>query len=72
MIGLTVGLLLDRVHVILLDLEVHGDGGGLDRDTTLLLVVSCVRETHVTDVLRGNDTSHADESIRKSRLSVVD
>ena len=53
----TLGLLLDRAYVLLVDLEVHRDGSGLDRDTTLLLILSCVRKPHVSCLCGGDDTS---------------
>lgn len=52
----TVGLLLDGGKLLLVDLEVHRNGSGLDGDTTLLLVLSRISETHVTSFCGGNDT----------------
>jgi hypothetical protein len=68
----TFGLLLDRRNLVLVDLEVHGDGGGLDSNTTLLLVVSGVHETHVTSLCMGNDTGLGDKRVGEGGLSVVD
>ena len=70
--GRTVGLLLDRGDVLLVDLEVHGDTGRLDGDTTLLFVFSCVRKPHVSSLRARNDTSLGDEGVGKSGLSVID
>ena len=56
----TVSLLLNRANIFLVDLEIHGDGGRLDGDTTLLFVVSRVRKPHVTGLGGGNDTSLGD------------
>ena len=39
----------------LVDLKEHGDSGRLDRDTTLLLVVSSIREAHVTGLVGGDN-----------------
>ena len=68
----TLGLLLDRAYVLLVDLEVHRDGSGLDRDTTLLLVFSCVGEAHVTGLGGGDDTGLGHQGIREGGLSVID
>ena len=68
----TVRLLLNRADVLLVDLEVHRDSGGLDRDTTLLFVLSRVRETHVSSLCRGNDTGLRYERVRKGGLAMVD
>ena len=70
--GRTVGLLLDRGDVLLVDLEVHGDTGRLDGDSTLLFVFSCVRKPHVSSLRARNDTSLGDEGVGKSGLSVID
>ena len=68
----TLGLLLDRAYVLLVDLEVHRDGSGLDRDTTLLLVVSGIRETHVTGLVGGDNAGLRDQRVGERRLAVVD
>ena len=65
----TVGLLLDIGDVFLLELEVHGDGGRLDSDTSLLLVVSGVGESHVTGLGTSDNTGLRDlmwNALRKS------
>ena len=51
----TVRLLLDGGQILLVDLKEHGDSGRLDRDTTLLLVVSSIREAHVTGLVGGDN-----------------
>lgn len=56
----TVSLLLDVRNVLLVHLEVHGDGGGLDSDTSLLLVVSGVGESHVTGLGTSDNTGLGD------------
>ena len=68
----TVGLLLNGADVVLVNLEVHRDGGGLDRDTTLFLVFSCVGEAHVTSLGRGDDTGLGHQGVREGGLSVID
>jgi hypothetical protein len=51
---------------------VQGDGGRLNRDTTLLLVGTSVGETGLTSLSGRNDTSTLDERVGKGRLSVID
>ena len=68
----TLGLLGDGAEVLLLHLKVHGDGGGLDGNTTLLLVGTGVHSTSITTVLGGDDTSLDEEGIGEGRFSVVD
>ena len=51
----TVRFLLDSGEILLVDLKEHGDSGRLDRDTTLLLVVSSIREAHVTGLVGGDN-----------------
>lgn len=63
----------DVLEVLLvLELCVKGDGGGLDGHTTLLLVGTSVGETSRTGVLGGNDTGTLDEGVGKGGLSVID
>ena len=69
---LTVGGLLDGLDILVLQLEVHGDGGGLDGDTTIDFVLSRIREPHVSRLCAGDDTSFGDERVGQGRLSVVD
>ena len=68
----TVSLLLDGADVLLVDLEVHRDGSGLDGDTTLLLVVSSVHETHISSLCVGNDTGLGHKGVGEGGLSVID
>ena len=68
----TLGLLLDRAYVLLVDLEVHGDTGRLDGDTTLLFVFSCVRKPHVSSLRTRDDTGLRNEGVGEGGLSVVD
>jgi len=63
--------LLDQRDLLLRDLKVHGDGGRLDRNTTLFFVITSVRVTHLTRLGTSNDTSLADKGIREGRLSVI-
>ena len=69
---LTLGLLLDSTDILLVDFEVHRDSGGLDRDTTLLFVLSCIRKPHITGLGGGDDTSLGDQGVGEGGLSVVD
>jgi hypothetical protein len=64
--------LLDVRDVILLHLKVHRDGGGLDGDTTLLLVRTGIRKTSITGLGGGDDTGFRHERIGQRRLSVID
>ena len=52
-------------------LEVHGDTGGLDGDTSFLFILSCVGGSHVSSGFTGDNTGFGDEGISKSGLSVV-
>jgi hypothetical protein len=70
-----VGLVLggDVLKVFGVDeLSEQRDGGGLDGDTTLLLVGTSVGETSLTGLCGGNDTSTLDERVGKGGLSVID
>jgi len=53
-------------------LEVQGDTSGLDGNAALLLVGASVSEASATGSGLGDDTSLGDESVGKSRLTVVD
>ena len=64
--------LLDRRKLILVNGEIHRDGSRLDRDTTLLLVVTSVHETHVTSLGVGNNTGLRHQRVSQRRLAVVD
>ena len=68
----TVGLLLNGADVVLVNLEVHRDGGGLDRNTTILFVLTGVRKPHFTSLRVRDNTSLGDQGIGEGRLSVVD
>lgn len=68
----TVSLLVDSGNVLLVELEVHGDGGGLDGDTTVDLILPGVHVSGISSPCRCDDTSLGDEGIRESRLSVID
>jgi hypothetical protein len=69
--GPTFSFLLDRWQIFLVDLEIHRDSSRFDRNTTFFLVFSRIRKSHVTGILRGNDTSLGHKRIGKSGLSVV-
>ena len=68
----TVRFLLDSGEILLVDLKEHRDSGRLDRDTTLLLVVSGIRETHVTGLVGGDNAGLRDQRVGERRLAVVD
>ena len=68
----TVRLLSNGVEGVLLHREVHGDGGGLDSDTTLLLIITGVHETGVTGLGTSDNTGLGDERVGKGGFSVVD
>jgi hypothetical protein len=67
------GLDGDVLEVLLvLERGVQGDGGGLDGDTTLLLVGTGIGETSRTGVGGRNDTGTLDERVGEGGLAVVD
>ena len=68
----TVRFLLDSGQILLVDLKEHGDGGRLDRNTALFLVVSSIRETHVTGLVGSDNAGLRDQRVGKRRLAVVD
>ena len=68
----TDSFLLDGADFFLIDLEVHGDSGGLDRDTALLLVLSRVRKPHVSRLCGSNDTGLGDQGIGEGGFTVID
>ena len=72
MISRTLSLLLDGVDLLLLDGKVHGDGGGLDGDTTVLFVLSCIRKPHIASLGGGDNTGLGDQGVGKGGLSVID
>lgn len=71
---LAVGLLADNVLDVfgVLKVTVQGDGGGLDGNTTLLLVGTGIGGTSITSLSGGDDTGLGEERVGKSRLAVVD
>lgn len=67
------GLDRDVLEVLgVLELGVQGDGGRLDRDTTLLLVGSGIREAGLSSLGGRDDTSTLDERVGEGGLSVID
>ena len=68
----TLSLLLDVGHVVLVKGEVHGDGGRLDGDTTVNLILTSVGETHVTGLGTCDNTGLGYQRVGQGRLSVVD
>lgn len=71
---LAVGLLANDVGniVVLGELAVQGDGGGLDGDTTLLLVGTSICRSGITSLCGGDDTGLGEKGVGKGRLAVVD
>ena len=67
----TLGLLFDRAYVLLVDLEVHRDGSGLDRDTALLLFSRRVHEPCTTGMGIGDDTCLSHERVGEGGFAVV-
>ena len=53
-------------------LEVHGHTGGLDGDTSLLLVLSGIGGSGITSSLAGNDTGFGNEGISEGGFTVID
>ena len=72
MISRTLSLLLNGVDFLLVDGEVHGDSGGLDSDTTVLFILSCIRKPHITSLGSGDNTGLGDQGVGKGGLSVID
>lgn len=72
--GLTLDDLASIVSPVLLlvVLEEHGDTGGLDGHTTLLLILTGISETSITSVLGGNNTGLGHKGVGKSGLAVID
>ncbi|KAK1256398.1 hypothetical protein MKX07_008657 [Trichoderma sp. CBMAI-0711] len=69
-----IGLLADNVLDVLLVLELaeQGDGGGLDGDTTLLLVGTSICCSGLTSLGSGNDTSLGQQGVGQGGLAVID
>lgn len=70
---LAVGLLADNVgNILVLDLTIQGDGGGLDGDTALLLVCTSICGSGIASLCGGNDTSLGEKGVGQGRLAVID
>jgi hypothetical protein len=69
---ITFGLLLDSVQLLLVNLKVHRDSRGLDGNTALLFIFSCIGKAHIASILGGNDTGFRNQGIGECRLSVID
>ena len=67
--GLGLGDVLD---ILVLELGVEGDGGGLDGDATVLLILTGVGEADLTGLGGGDNTSTLDKRVGKGGLSVID
>jgi len=70
--GGTVSLLGNVLDILLGHFGEQGDGGGLDGNATILLVLPCVGETGLTSLCGRNDTSPLDEGVGECGLSVID
>jgi hypothetical protein len=68
----TVSFLLDRIKLLLVDLEVHRYRGRFDGDTSLLFIWSSICIPRFTCLGTGNDTGFRDERVSEGGLSVVD
>ena len=53
-------------------LEVKGDTGGFDGDTTLLLVGTSVGGADIASLVAGNNTSFGNEGVSEGGLAVID
>jgi hypothetical protein len=70
--SVSVGGLLDVLAVFGVHLGEKGDSGGLDGDTTVLLILTGVGETSLTSDLGGDNSGTLDERVGKGGLSVID
>jgi len=70
-IGLRIVLVNERLDG-LAGLEVKGDTGGLNGNTTVLLILTGVSVALVTGIGGGDNTGLGDEGVRKGGLTVVD
>jgi len=65
--------LRDIFEIILIrHVSIQGDGGGLDSDASILLILARIRKPSFTSFRRRDDTSTLDEGIGKGGLSMVD
>jgi hypothetical protein len=62
-IPLALSPLVYRTDVLLVNLEIHRDSGGLDRDTALFFVRASIHESYVSSLRTGNDTSLGNQRI---------
>ena len=70
-VGVLLALLLDESQVGLWHLEVHGDGGGLDGDAALLLVLPGVGGPRLAGLGRRDDAGLGQQRVRQGGLAVV-
>lgn len=69
----TIDLLGDILEILLIgQMGIKGDGSGLDGDTTLLFICTCIRKSGFTSLGGRNDTSTLDKGVGQSGLSVID
>ena len=64
--------LVDVLQVIFWQLVVQGDGGRLDGNGTILLVLTGVHETGFASLCACDDTGFTDEGVSKGRFAVID
>ena len=65
-------VVLEAGDELFLDVVVHGDGGGLDGDTTGDFIGAGVEETGVTGGFLLDDTGGGDERVGEGGLAVID
>jgi hypothetical protein len=68
----TIGLLGDISDILLDQLKVHGNGGTLDGNTTLLFIITSIGESHVTSLGTSDNTGLGDEGIGQGGFTVID
>jgi len=68
----TVSLLLDVLDILVVQAGVQGDGGGLNGNTSLLLILSGVHKSGVTSLGGRDDTGSLDQRVGQSGFTVID
>ena len=69
----TINSLGNLLEILLIgELGVEGDGGGLDGNATVLLVGTGVHETGLTSLGSGDNTGTLDQGVGEGGLSVID
>lgn len=70
-VGLSI-VLVDEWLDLVTGLEIKGDTGGFDGNTTVLLILTGISVALVTGILLGDNTGLGDEGVGKGGLTVVD